>query len=422
MKHQTLRFCMITTFYPPYNFGGDGIFVYRLSNELAGLGHKVDVIHCVDAYRVLTDKAPEFSFENHPNVKVHRLKSRFGFLSPLATQQTGLPFFKTEQLRKIFETRFDVIHYHNVSLVGGPQILKYGHGIKLYTMHEYWLVCPTHLLFKYNEGVCTKKSCIACGLVYKRPPQWWRYFGLLKNAVQHVDAFLSPSLFIKEIHHKMGFDAPITHLPYFIPPEKSPSNTARINEQQSEQPYFLFVGRLEKNKGLQTLIPIFQHYHKAPLLICGTGVYEEKLRKSAQGCPNIKFLGYQSQSQLQHLYRKAVALIVPSIWYDVHPIVMSEALRQKTPIIVRNLGGMPEGVTESGGGLIYDTDDDLLAAMDRLLSDPSYRNRLGLSGFKTCQEKWSIKVHMKQYFSLIQKIADTKGINLAQMKSNESSE
>ena len=50
--NRPLRFCMITTFYPPYNCGGDGIFVHQLSNELARRGHQVDVIHCIDAYRL----------------------------------------------------------------------------------------------------------------------------------------------------------------------------------------------------------------------------------------------------------------------------------------------------------------------------------------------------------------------------------
>src|SRR6185503_12688951 len=53
--NRSLRFCMITTFYPPYNFGGDGIFVYRLSNALAKLGHHVEVVHCQDSYLLLAD-------------------------------------------------------------------------------------------------------------------------------------------------------------------------------------------------------------------------------------------------------------------------------------------------------------------------------------------------------------------------------
>jgi hypothetical protein len=44
---------MITTFYPPYSFGGDGVYVQQLSNELAKRGQQVEVIHCRDAYNAL---------------------------------------------------------------------------------------------------------------------------------------------------------------------------------------------------------------------------------------------------------------------------------------------------------------------------------------------------------------------------------
>jgi hypothetical protein len=44
MRDRPLRFCMITIFYPPYNFGGDGVFVHRLSNELARRGHHVRAV------------------------------------------------------------------------------------------------------------------------------------------------------------------------------------------------------------------------------------------------------------------------------------------------------------------------------------------------------------------------------------------
>ena len=63
-----LRFCMMTTFYPPYNFGGDGIFVQRLSNALARRGHRVDVIHCVDSYLLKAGQEPAKSYEDHLNV------------------------------------------------------------------------------------------------------------------------------------------------------------------------------------------------------------------------------------------------------------------------------------------------------------------------------------------------------------------
>src|SRR5215212_6290190 len=96
-----LRFCMITTFYPPYNFGGDGIFVYRLSNELACRGHQVEVVHCTEAYRSLSNVEPTAIYPSHPNVTVHGLTSPLGPLSPLMTQQTGKPFLKSTRIRQI---------------------------------------------------------------------------------------------------------------------------------------------------------------------------------------------------------------------------------------------------------------------------------------------------------------------------------
>ena len=62
---------MVTTFYPPYSFGGDAVFVRRLSLELADRGHRVDVIHNVDAYRSLGGRDSVAAPQEHPNVRVH---------------------------------------------------------------------------------------------------------------------------------------------------------------------------------------------------------------------------------------------------------------------------------------------------------------------------------------------------------------
>ena len=42
-----MNFLHLTTFYPPYSFGGDAMYIYRLSHALADAGHRVDVIHCL---------------------------------------------------------------------------------------------------------------------------------------------------------------------------------------------------------------------------------------------------------------------------------------------------------------------------------------------------------------------------------------
>jgi glycosyltransferase involved in cell wall biosynthesis len=65
---------------------------------------------------------------------------------------------------------------------------------------------------------------------------------------------------------------------------------------------------------------------------------------------------------------------------------------------------LPEMVEQSGGGLCYKTEEELEAAMDRLLSDPSYRQKLGKQGYEAYLRNWTAEAHLKQYFELIHKI------------------
>src|SRR5437879_1964144 len=108
-----LRFCMVTTFYPPYHFGGDGVFVYQLSQALAERGHSVDVVHSVDAYRLQHPAEPEVAFSHHPQVTRHALKTKNPKLSALVSHQLGNPGPYRRQLRTILDKgQYDVIHYH----------------------------------------------------------------------------------------------------------------------------------------------------------------------------------------------------------------------------------------------------------------------------------------------------------------------
>lgn len=405
-----MKFCMITTFFPPYNFGGDGIFIYRLVNELGKRGHQVDVVHCEDAYLLLQPRGPQGDFPCHENVRIHKLKSAFGFLSPLVTQQTGSPGLKGSQLKEILETNtYDVIHFHNMSLIG-ITALRYGNAVKLYTTHEHWLVCPMHVLWKNNTELCVEKSCFSCTLAWKRPPQLWRYTGLLERMLKHVDHFISPSRFTKQKHVEQGLEIPITHIPYFLPRRPADESDRQVEGSLSPGSHeFLFVGRLEKIKGVQHLIPLFRRRPTYRLSIAGDGTYASDLKAMASGVPNIMFLGRCSHEQLSALYRKATAVIVPSICYEVFGIIIIEAFSYKTPVIVHDLGALPEVVHDSGGGLVYTGEEELERAVDILAHDHELRNRLGQRGFEAYLKYWTEDYHCKSYFGLIHDIQKSKG-------------
>ena len=245
-----LKICMVTTFYPPYHFGGDGVFVYRLAHALADRGHEISVIHSVDAYHLQHPGEPTVTFAEHPNVQRLELRTAHPSLSALSVHQTGGPGVYRSRLRKLLNhDEFDVIHYHNVSLMGAPGLLKLGRAVKLYTTHEYWLVCPTHVLFAFNDHACTSRKCLRCTLSQRRPPQAWRYTGRLSRGLRHVDRLLVPSRFGIETHRAAGVTRPMVHLPHFVLPEQVDPPTE--SNELPERPYFLCAGRLEKLKGIQ---------------------------------------------------------------------------------------------------------------------------------------------------------------------------
>ena len=402
-----LRFCHLSIFYPPYSFGGDAVFVHRLANALARAGHEVDVVHCADSYLALAGRPPEAQASNHPNVTLHTLKSSGGIFSPLLSQQTGHTWFKTRRLREILMSKkFDVIHYHNISLFG-PKVLTlepdYTDFLKVYTTHEHWLVCPMHILWKNNERLCDKPECFRCTLKFRRPPQWWRYTNLLERCAASVDVFFSPSRFTQQMHRERGFSRPLRHLPYFVPQAEVAG--ARAEASPHPRPYFLFAGRLVIMKGLQTLLPAFRDYSHADLLVAGTGEYEAELKRQAQGMNNVIFLGAMPQTQLGAYYRHAIAAIVPSICYETFGLIIPEAHREKTPVIVHALGGLQEVVEESQGGFAYRTLAELLDAMERLRSDQTLRRELGERGFRRYIERWSEEAHLESYLGILRETA-----------------
>ncbi|OLC38964.1 MAG: hypothetical protein AUH81_03010, partial [Candidatus Rokubacteria bacterium 13_1_40CM_4_69_5] len=398
---RALRFCMVTTFYPPYHFGGDALHVYRLSQALAERGHRVDVVHSVDAYRLQHPTEPETPFDHHPNVTVHSLRTSWGSASALTAHQLGRPAFYGRRLRAVLEGGpYDVIHFHNVSLMGGPGVLQMGRAVKLFTAHEYWLVCPTHLLFAFNREACTERHCLACTVIhYRRPPQLWRRTGALPRALGHVDCLLMTSRFALEKHREQGIDRPMVRLPAFVPAFESEGWPEGLD--LPERPFFLYVGRLERYKGVHDLLRLFEGYRQADLVIVGAGSEEAALRQRACSLSHVRFVGRLHPAALGGLYRRAIALVVPSLSYETFGLTLAESLTCGTPVVARRIGALTENLEQSGGGLGFDSMDECGQAMERLRTEPELRATLARRGQEAAKRLWSQEAHLGQYLGLI---------------------
>jgi glycosyltransferase involved in cell wall biosynthesis len=398
---------MVTTFYPPWNFGGDGIAVQRLAGALIRRGHHVTVVHDVDAFEALSRERITAE-PGSDGVKVVSLRSGVGALGPMLTQQLGRRVASGRKLRRVLDGGdFDVIHFHNVSLVGGPGCLSAGAAVKLYTAHEHWLVCPTHVLYRHQREPCPERQCLRCTLKYRRPPQLWRYTGYLERQLRHVDTFIALSEFSRRKHHEFGFPREMEVVPDLLPDAPPPQASSA---PPHPRPYFLFVGRLERIKGLDEVIPVFRdRYHDADLLVAGQGPHGPTLERLAAGSARIKFLGKLGAGELDSYYRDAVAVVVPSAGFETFGMTAVEALAASTPVIVRRLGALPEIAAASGAALLFDGPEELASALGRLQSDPELRQRMGEAGYRAFRERWSESAVIPRYLMVVERAARAAG-------------
>lgn len=403
-----LNIAMLTTFYPPYNFGGDGIGIRRLATAMADRGHKITVVHDIDAYVTQAGKEPA-PIEMDPRIAVVGLKSGMGLLSNLLVHQLGRPVVHTAQLRELLAPeKFDVIWYHNSSLIGGPGLFKLGDpdAVRIYEAHEHWLICPTHVLWKENKEVCEERACLKCQIDYRRPPQLWRWSDKINREAHHVDAFIAKSRFSRDKHKAFGFKPEMEVVPYFLPDMPPITGEAPPHPH----PYFLFVGRLEKIKGVQDIIPAFSGSAAdgPDLVIVGAGEYEAELRAQATGMERVIFTGRLEPEALPAWYSNARALIVPSLCYETFGIIIIEAFRGGTPVIARKLGPFPE-IIAKGGGLLFETEADLRAAIADLGSAPTRRDALAKQARTAYEENWKEDVVITEYLDVVRKAARAKG-------------
>lgn len=401
-----IRFCMLTTFYPPYSFGGDGMGIQRLAQALVRWGHHVTVIQDVDAYNVLSNSPdpPETNLED--GVKVIRLRSRFRRLSVLLTQQLGRPLVQGRRIQRFLKQgNYDVIVFHNTSLIGGPGLFSYGDALKLYMAHEHWLICPSHVLWRHGRELCTGRQCVRCVLHYRRPPQLWRYTGFMDRAQQNVNTFIAMSEFSRNKHREFGFGRDMAVVNYFLPRDKMDVRHEGTLSPHS-RPYFLFVGRLERIKGLDDVIPVFHNYSDADFLIAGDGEYAETLKDLARGIAGVKFLGRLVPDELDCYYQHAIALIVPSVCFETFGIILIESFRQRTPVIARRIGPFPEIIARSNGGLLFDDPEDLVDAMSRIQSNPEFREKLAGQAYSGFLKNWSEAAVIPRFLEVVKATAN----------------
>jgi glycosyltransferase involved in cell wall biosynthesis len=94
-------------------------------------------------------------------------------------------------------------------------------------------------------------------------------------------------------------------------------------------------------------------------------------------------------------------VVVPTLGVEAFGLVAAEAMAHGTPVIVRDVGALGEIVRDSGGGLAFTGQPGLLGAVERLLTEPGLRERLGEAGHRAHQARWTQAAYLERYLDLV---------------------
>ena len=285
---------------------------------------------------------------------------------------------------QIATVRPDVAHVHNTWFASSPSIFSMLRKQRIpvvMTVHNYRVACVNSLLLRQGAPC---ESCVgrtpwaavrhAC---YRdnRALSAVAAFGIaahqqLGTWTKYVDRYIVLSEFAGERLERAGLprDRLVAGSNFVADPGprlQPPSRSRTV----------LFVGRISAEKGLSVLLRAWSHHDPADLRldVIGDGPERERLESAAP--PGVRFLGALPRHEVMTRLGQARVLVIPSIWYEGQPVTALESLASGTPLLLSDIGGLPEilGGTNAGwtsaphdavalSDLIQTLDDDAVDA------------------------------------------------------------
>lgn len=266
-------------------------------------------------------------------------------------------------IRKLLKNcNLDVIHVNNFYGLSANSIRKISQDYPLIiTAHDSWI-------FNYSKNLPLFINKIHQMIVHKN----------LKKIL-----IVCPSKFIAKSLKKIGYEK-IRIIPNGIDTNKKNANYKKN---------ILFVGRLSKEKGLQTVINTLNNVKGYKVKILGEGILKKKLQQKYK---NIKFLGFQKPDKY---YKKASILIFPSICEESFGLSTAEAMSYGLCVIGTHIGATPELIKHKKTGLLFKpgNEQDFREKLDYLLQNPKEIKRMGRNARRFVKKSFNWSNIIKEY-------------------------
>lgn len=306
------------------------------------------------------------------------------------------------EVRKIIkENSINIVHVHNTFPLISPSVYyaAFSLGIPVVqTIHNFRLLCPG-ATFTRNNSIC--EDCVNKGLRQALRHKCYRdsfsqtlaavlilWIHRFLGTYKRITAYITLTNFNKNKLLKLTED----DKRIFVKPNFVKQQIEKINTENYKD-YFIYIGRIDKLKGINLLINSWTKIRNDKLYIIGDGPEKDNIMKliHARKLSNIKLFGFMDRKQALEIVGKAKAIIVPSQWYEGFPMTIVEAYSMGVPVIGGDIGNLSYVIKDNVNGLIfkYNDSEELINAVKKLETKKEFIINLRKGAFKTYKDNYT---------------------------------
>lgn len=389
---------------------------YHTARWLSAEGHDVQIVTVESITSGPTEGVYAVNDE-YRGLKVHRLSFNCSNQKDLFSWEYDNPWIYQDLFEYFHQMKPDLFHLFSGYLLGAGAIkAAISNQVPVViTLTDFWFFCPRINMVKPDGEISDAitfdaRNCTRCKFEERRrylwpalfaprladkfwtksmDADWSRSLGIesmheefiLRNstlvaALSSASAIICPSKFLMDSAHKRGLPEEKIH---FIQHGIDKSDWILTRERKRNELFRIgYLGQLDQNKGIHLLIKAFQHLpDELPLELKIYGDdspgtrYIQYIKKLAKGDPRIKFLGKYEYRKVADILTHLDGIVIPSIWNEIGPLVMYEALEVKTPIIASNIPNMSDIIQHEENGLLFECGDwnDLASQLLRMIEE-----------------------------------------------------
>jgi glycosyltransferase involved in cell wall biosynthesis len=376
--------------------GGADVFYHDVGRLLAANGEQVAFFSCADEESVGSEWGSYFP--RPARYDQGNLIARIvHFPQMIYSRQAKRNF---DALLRDFQP--DLVHAFAIYTKLTPSILDAAadRGVPVVmTCNDYKLICPNYSLYHHGK-ICedckgghfyhaVRNRCGHNSLIFSTGMAGESYAHELSGVYRkRVDTFLFESEFIARKHEEFwGAGTFRWHLML------KPFNSGTYAASTEVGDYCLYIGRLHDSKGVHVLLEALRNRLGVRLLVIGDGPERANLERMREqlNLQRVEFLGWQSRSQVGEYLERCRFVVVPSVWLENFPYVITEAFSRGKPVIGSNRGGIPELINHGEFGFVFNDDrpEELGEYIDRLWADAGLSIRMGTAAKQWCDRRFT---------------------------------